>query len=85
MLTNLLVLLPLLNAVLGAPLAARQRNPSPNDDDDGVIFSPANGSTIETGSTFNFTYLCDDDDTTSVDVALIQYIRVSAESSSRLS
>lgn len=75
MLAKSLLLLPLLNAVLGAPVAVRQ-NPSPDNDDDGVIFSPANATTYSPGSTFNFTYLTDDDSTTSVDVALIRYIRV---------
>lgn len=51
-------------------------NVSDNDSDDAVLFSPANLTTVAAGSTFNFTYLCDDDDCSSVRVALIQYLEV---------
>jgi hypothetical protein len=52
------------------------------DRDDAVIYSPANLTTLNPGSTFNFTYLCDDADCRSVRVALIQYIEVSVSSPS---
>jgi len=52
-------------------------NTSDDDNDDAVLYSPANLTTVNPGSTFNFTYLCDDDDCSSVRVALIQYIEVS--------
>lgn len=51
-------------------------NAGDDDRDDAVLFSPANLTTVVPGSTFNFTYLCDDDDCSSVRVALIQYIEV---------
>lgn len=86
MLVKLAILFPLLASVIAAPvLSARQdqeeddnenRNTIANDDD-GVIFSPRNGSSIARGSTFNFTYSVDDEDTTRADIALIRYVRVS--------
>lgn len=52
-------------------------NNGDDDADDAVLYSPANLTTVNPGSTFNFSYLCDDDDCSSVRVALIQYIEVS--------
>lgn len=51
-------------------------NNGDDDADDAVLYSPANLTTVNAGSTFNFSYLCDDDDCSSVRVALIQYIEV---------
>lgn len=56
--------------------SGRGSNVSDDDSDDAVLYSPANLTTLNPGSTFNFTYLCDDDDCSSVRVALIQYIEV---------
>ncbi|KAI9637720.1 uncharacterized protein MKK02DRAFT_32505 [Dioszegia hungarica] len=88
MLVKLAILFPLLASVIAAPvLSARQdqeeddnenRNTIANDDD-GVIFSPRNGSSIARGSTFNFTYSVDDEDTTRADIALIRYVRVGGD------
>jgi len=88
MLVKLAILCPLLASVIAAPLLSSRQDQEEDDnenrssianDDDGVIFSPRNGSSIARGSTFNFTYSVDDEDTTRADIALVRYVRVGGD------
>lgn len=66
------------STVLAAPhLVVRQSND--DSPDDAVLYSPANGTSIQPGQTFNFTYLADDDDTVAVRLALTQVVTVGCD------
>jgi hypothetical protein len=69
------------STVLAAPhLVVRQSNDDNDTPDDAVLYSPANGTSVVPGQTFNFTYLADDDNTAAVRLALTQVITVSSSS-----
>jgi len=55
--------------VSAAAVESRQQGNS----DDAVLFSPSNGTSVAAGQSINFDYLCDDSETTTIDVALIRY------------
>lgn len=72
-------------SALASPLVKLQGRQQQQDPDDAVLYSPANLTQLNPGATFNFTYLCDDDDTDIVRVALIQYIEVRLPENVKLS
>lgn len=62
--------------VSAAAVESRQQGNS----DDAVLFSPSNGTSVAAGQSISFDYLCDDSETTTIDVALIRYEVVSVPS-----
>jgi hypothetical protein len=64
----------LATSALAAPqIVARKHHSDPSE---AILYSPMNGTSIQPGQTFNFTYLADSDSTTSVGLAMVHYVPV---------